>query len=318
MLAGLLAATGGCLGVREGTGPDAPTEDERPPDDTRSPTDGPRGGSCSGGFTVDLSAFDPATDLPVALHDAERELVDRAVADGPVTVETYDDSAPLPDGSFLERDGAYHRLDVAETAAEEVPARELDLEWEAGQTAPDDAAVLAFEDLPANDRNALEQAVFGSPYGPETGLPQEGLTMQDVPVPYPDDTADSALVGAGWTWLRWDDRTYRVRVGTQATVTRHSYEVAVPFVAEGAGPFREAVAERFLVDLSGVSGPERAILEAATTEDGHEECEPASDGLAALQERLADAPTLPHPADGEHYAAFDGERWALAVRNWVH
>lgn len=310
---GALAGTAGCLSLSGGPG-----DEENPPrDDTRSPTDDP-GENCTSGFDVRLTAFDPAADLPVGLHDAERDLFERVREDGPVTVDTYDDTSPLPDAAFVEDGEAFYRVDAAESAAEDVPARELDLEWAADQDGPGDETVLAYDALPESDRTALEQGVFGSPYGPERGLPEEGITLTDVPVPYPDGAGDSRLAGAGWTWVRWDDREYHVRVGGAASVTRYSYEVSAPLVAEGAAAFREHVAGAFLVDLSDVADPERSVLEAAASEDGHEECAPPSDGLVALQERLQDAPTLPHPANEEHYVAFDGERRALSVLNWVH
>lgn len=304
-------ATAGCL--RSPGGTDSPDAQPRRSPDAPDGTD-----TCTGGYLVSADPFDPAEELPVELGDARRSLVGTAVDDGATEVTTYAAGPPVRDGVLVEHDGAFYRTAATETDATEVAARPTDVEWERGVTPPADATVVAYDDLPATDRRALEYAIYGPEYGREkSGHPTEGLAVRDNPVPYPDGATDSRLAGAGETWVRWNERAYRVRVDDEATTTtRYTYRVALARVADGAAGFREHVAGEYLVRLADLPADERAVVEAAVA-DGHEECEPASAALRGLLDRLPEDGTLPHPRDGSWYVAYDGDRYEFDVTNWV-
>lgn len=262
--------------------------------------------------------FDPAEELPVGLTDAQRSLVAAAVDDGETEVTTYAGTPPVRSGVFVEHDDAFYRVEATETAATAVPARLTDVEWENGVTPPDDATVVSYDDLPATDRRALEYAVYGPEYGRErAGHPTEGLHIRDSPVPYPDGAADSRLAGAGETWVRWNGRAYRVRVGGETTATRHTYRVALARVADAPAGFREHVAAGYLVRLDDLPDAEREIVEAAVG-DGYEECEPASAALQSFRNRLPENGTLPHPRNASWLLAYEGDRYEFRVTNWVY
>jgi hypothetical protein len=136
-------------------------------------------------------------------------------------------------------------------------------------------------------------------------------------MPYPNGTDDSRLVAREGTWVRWNDRTYRVTSGEATTTTRYTYRFSVTAVADSAGGFRDHVARQYLLRLADLTDAERTIPERATA-DGYRECEPASEGLARLRERLPDDGRLPHPYDRSWFVGFDGSRYELSITNWIH
>lgn len=282
-----------------------------------APGDGSSTDDCVSGFTVSAREFAPAEDLPLAFSDDERRLLDRAVAEQGHQFETYGGDPPVPGGVYVEHDGAFYRTRVERVDETEVPARLMNIEWEKGRTPPGAAAVVAFSELPESDRRVLRLAVEGPKYGGHDERPTQGMSWNDAPMPYPDGADDSRLVG-NETWVRWDGRAYRVwGDGEQTTTTRYTFRYEVERVADDPGAFREHVADEYLVRLDDLDGSEREVVRSAV-DDSYRECEPASEGLAGLRERLPDDRELPHPRDGAWYVAFDDGRYELLVTNWVH
>ena len=273
--------------------------------DPESPVD-----DCVSGVNVSTDPFDPVSDLAADLSGRERTLIAEAIADGTATYTTYA-RPPLSDETFVARDGAFYRIRSTVASVERVPAFETRVEWERGQSAPADADVVPFDDLPAVDREMLRGATLTPEHG---GLPQQSLSVRNYPAPYPDSDA-SRLVGNA-TWVAWRDRTFRVEVAGESTATRErrTHRYAVERVAATPAAFRRFVADAFLVELDGAPPAQRRVVESAL-DGGYEECAPPSDALAGLRERLARAPTLPD-ASREWYAALGGRRFRLVVRRW--
>ncbi|NLV10610.1 hypothetical protein GOC74_11805 [Halomicrobium mukohataei] len=306
--ASLLAA--GCVGTD--------TESDRP--DQRSPTSSPNESEtadCTSGIVLTTGPYAPADDLPVSLNETERSIVERAASDGPAAYTT-DGSRPLRDGVIVRHDGEFYRTASEIVAVDAIPAYEMDVSWEAGQTAPEGATVVHFGELPESDRAALESAVLNpESEGDGDGLPQRQLSIRAYPAPYPDGGTDSRLVG-NRTWVRWRDRTMRVDVAgdSEETKERRTFEYTLERVATDESALRSFAAERYLVALDDVPEAQRSILTAAI--DGrYEECAPASTALSALRERLSEAEQLPHPNDDAWYVALDGERSLLQISEWV-
>jgi hypothetical protein len=313
----VLAAAGtllsaGCIG----TGPATPAGDsdtESTPDESPTGTD-----DCTSGITLSAEPYDPSSDLPIVLNDLERSIVETAASEGSAEYVTYG-SEPLRADVFARQDETFYRTEYDVTATETVPAYTMDLFWEEGQTAPDDATVVHFEDLPESDQTALEAAALD----PETegegdGLPQSTLSIQQYPAPYPDDGETSRLVG-GRTWIRWRDQTMRVDVAGSAdgTKERRTLTYTLTAVATDEEEFRAFVADEYLVTLGDLPSEERSILTKAIG-DSYQECAPASASLSALQDRLPADAHLPHPHDDAWYVAFEGERYRLRSTKWVH
>lgn len=267
---------------------------------------------CESGFHVSGEGFDPATDLTVDLDDESRAIVTEAVEIGSVERTTYEQES-LRDGVFVEHDGAFYETHVSTAEVESVAAHRLNVEWEQGQQPPDDATIAEFADLPEVDREVLELAIFGSDERREH--PKESLSVTDFPAPYPDGGNSSKLVADGVTWVRWNDRTYRVELGESATKERRTFSYEVELAATGPEEFRTVVASRYRINLAELSSDARDIVRKAL-EDVYEECSPASDGLQELQDRLSDDQRLPYPAEG-WYVRFDGGAYRLSIMQWV-
>lgn len=272
---------------------------------------------CQSGITLSMEPYDPVSDLPVSLDDRERSIVTTAVSEGSADYTTHG-SEPLRSDVIVRHDGAFYWTAFT-LRTESVPAYTMDLYWEDGQAAPDDAMVVAFDDLPDSDQTVLEAAALSPEEdGEGDGLPQRTLSIQAYPAPYPEDGRNSRLVG-GRTWVRWRDRTIRVDVAgaSESTTERRTYHYTLELIAEGEAPFRQFVAARYVVDLDDLPASQRSIV-AAAAEGRYEECTPASEALAALQDTLSNAEELPHPRDDSWYVAIDGERYRLRRMDWVH
>lgn len=317
--AALLSA--GCLGTgqrtpgaeRPDTGDTAtspPTEagTTHPERTAQSTTD-----RCVGGVNVRTTAFDPASDLPHTLGSTERAIVDEAVASGHVDDTTYAQPV-LESDMFVAHGERFYRTNSTVVQVEDVPAFSMDVHWERGQTAPAAATLVSFETLPRVDRDALRAAVL---HPTHEGLPQQGLSISEYPAPYPD--ADASQLIGGRTWVRWRDRTFRVRVAgtSETTQERRTVRYAVEPVADTPEAFRQYVAAQYLVVLDDLPAPQRELLEDALA-GGYEECRPTSAALSGLRERLSGTERLPDPHEDSWYVAFDGRRFRLAIAEWVH
>ena len=267
---------------------------------------------CTNGVYVDADPFDPVDALENRLDDRERTVAGDTVVNDGRRLVTYRE-APFREPTLVPHDGAYYRLTRETTDTVDVPAFELDAEWDEGQTAPSGTEVVQFGDLPGNDRLAFRLAM---PEERDGQFPQ-GFSVGKYPAPYPEGGDGSVLIGTT-TWVEWEDRTVRVEVAGEQTGTteRVTYEYSAEQVADDAEAFRSYVADEYLVDLSGVPEAQLEILRSART-DEYEECLPASDALAALRERLDDEEKLPEPYRNDWYVVFEGERSVLSVSEWV-
>lgn len=271
------------------------------------------GGDCNSGVYVDAEPFAPVPALEDRLDDDERAVGAEAVENDGTRRTTYA-QVPFRAPTLVPHDGAFYRLTRDTVESVDVPAFALDAEWEEGQSAPTGTEVVAFADLPENDRRAFRLAM---PEGKGDRFPQ-GFSVGEYPAPYPDGGAGSRLVGET-TWVEWEDRTVRVEIAGEQTGTteRVTYAFAAERVADDAAGFRTYLAGEYLVDLSDAPAAQLEILRSARGEESYEECLPASDALAALRDRLDDAAKLPEPYQREWYVAFDGERSRLSVTEWV-
>jgi len=273
---------------------------------------------CTSGVTITTDPYAPVDQIPVDLDQLERSIVATAASDGSADHETYG-QAPLRGDVIVRYEGAFYRTEYSETGVAEVPAYTLDLYWEDGQTAPEAATVVPFEDLSPMDRTVLETAALGDGEGREgDGLPQQTLSIRQYPAPYPGDVTDSELVG-NRTWVRWRDRTMRVDVAgeSESTTERRTFSYTLEQVGRDEEAFRAFVAEHYVVTLGDLSASQRSILSEAIA-DRYEECRPESDALAAIRERLTDADPLPHPRNDSWYVEFEGERYRFQIIQWVH
>ncbi|WP_255195588.1 hypothetical protein [Halorarius litoreus] len=307
----LAAATGlaGCTAMPDDNTQSPPGSQSTDTDESSPAQSTPDG--CTMGYHVTVEAFAPVADLPMTVEGPERDLVAAAVAEGDAGYETYGQS-PLRDG-VVAHEGAYYWLTVTEAGTETVPAYLFDISWENGRTAPDDATLYAYEDLPANDREAIRFLVPDGEGDELGGHPTQSFSGRERPVPYPDGGDESTLLPADNVWVRYDGREYRVTTGSRTTTDLHRYRYTADQVAESDADLRAWATERYVVDLS-LSETQRDLLDRASG-DYYEECAPASDALEGIQEQLSDDVALSH--GGGWYVAVDDTRHRLEILQWV-
>lgn len=306
----VVAVAAGLTGCTATPGPGDEDSPDDGPADPDSPT--PTRDDCTAGFHVTLEAFTPSRDLRAAVESAtEREIVASAVEAGETTHETYGD-APLDDGLVV-HDDSYYWLDAASVGSETVTAYLFDVSWENGRTAPEDATLYRFEDLPESDREAVRFLVPDGSGSADMGHPTESFSGRDRPVPYPEGGDDSVLLPADTVWVRYDDREYRLTTGRKTTIDRRRYRYSAKPVADDSDELRSWAADRFLVDLS-LTDAQRELL-AAAGKDYYGECSPASSALSDLREQLPADSELPDASGW--YVGYDGDRYRLEILQWV-
>jgi hypothetical protein len=263
--------------------------------------------------------FAPTEQLVTGFRPAQQHLVDRVLADGSFTLETYG-RRPVRTAQHTRADGTYYRIDYEQIRTEEVDAARADLSWEKGQQAPDNETVVDYSELPDVDQHALGSLIHGPKYSRDQ-LPEQGMTVADSPAPYPDGTAASALVDAGTMWVEWESRVYEVTIeSADKTITRRTFEYTATRVADSQVEFRKYTADRYLQTLDGIGAEAQAVLEAAIDvgDDGrYEDCNDPSEGYTQLQEQLESLPDLPDPQDNHWYIAYDGTRYLVEISGWV-
>lgn len=313
---------GGCVGDPSATDqPSTPGSEttQGSPSPTETPDTQTSTPDCVRGYTVYVSPFAPTDQLVTGFRPAQQRLVDRIISEDGVVLQTYG-QRPVRTERYTLSDGAYYRIDYEQTDAEEVRAQQADLSWEKGQEAPDDEPVVEYTDLPEVDQHALEFLIHGPEYSRE-GLPTQGMTVKDGSAPYPQGTGTSELVGAGTTWVEWDDRVYNVTIATdERTITRRTFDYTATRVADTSAGFREYAADRYLRALENVSAEERSVLESAIEagEDGkYEDCNDPSPGYEKLKQRMENASELPEPHGDHWYISYEGERYLLEISGWV-
>ncbi|MFD1514175.1 hypothetical protein [Halomarina rubra] len=283
------------------------------------PSDSPPTPECVRGSTVSLSPFSPSKQFPTTLQPSQQRLFDRIIAEDGVELETFG-RPPIQDGQFVSHEATIYRIEVDQLGTEMVSGRTAALSWEKGQSAPSDETVTEYSTLPDADQNALDLLVHGPEYSRD-GLPTTGMSVSNAPAPYPDGTADSALVGVGTTWVEWDNRVYEVTITDEEELLAHrTYDYSATQVAASEAEFRAFVADRFLVSLDDLSNEEQSVLETAIEagEDGHyQDCNEPSPGYKQLRKRMEGYPGIPSPRSG-WYVAYEGERYLLNISGWVY
>lgn len=269
-------------------------------------------GGCESGVTVEARQFDPIAELRTRVVPRQRRIAAEAIEGDDPRVTVYWDE-PFAEPTLVPHDGAVYRVRQRTVDSVDVPAFSFSVRWHLDQGTPAGTESVRFEDLPENDRRAF---LIVAP--PPDGHPPKGFDVNRYPAPYPDGGDGSVLIG-GTTWVGWEGKVVRVDVADERTGTtqRITYDITTDRVAEDGAGFRLLLAEEYLVDLSDAPEPQLEILRQASADDFYDECEPQSDALAALRERLGDEPTLPEPYPEEWYVAFDGERYRLSVLDWT-
>ena len=298
---------------------------DKPDRQQRSPSPTSKSGSqtatpdCTRGYTVYISPFAPTEQIISTFRPAKEPLVERIITDSGVELQTYGQSS-VENNQYTRYDEVYYRIDYEQTNTEEVQARPADLSWEKGQKAPENKTVVNYTALPEVDQYALEYLIYGPKYTSEQ-LPKESLGIRNKPVPYPKGTENSELVGAGTTWVEWNNHVYNVAISANSTtITRRTFNYTAARIADSEEMFREYVADRYLESLEGLSSEEQSVLEAAIKANKggkYEDCNEPSPGYEKLEQRMENMPDLPNLHAGHWYISYEGEQYLLEISGWV-
>lgn len=310
----------GCIAdtpPRDKPSPSPSQTTERSPAETDQPTTDTSTPDCMRGYTVSLSPFIPSEQLALPLRPSQQRLLARIIAKDGRVVKTYG-RPPIRTKRYVNSEGAYYRVEYEQKGIETVPGRRANLSWEKGQTVPQGETAIAYSDLPKADQVALDFLIHGPAYSRQ-GLPSQGMSVRDSPAPYPQEDADSALVGAGTTWIEWENRIYNVTITTEkTTLTRRTYDYSASRVADSEEAFQTYAADRYLTPLDDLTSEEESLLDAAkANEHGrYEDCNEPSAAYTALEQRLENITALPAPHTNSWYVSYEGERYLLELSGW--
>jgi hypothetical protein len=278
------------------------------------------GGSCTSRYYLELERVDDSSLREAALSDAPHdhpeqwtELLETAAAEGEATLRTIYGS-PVRSDQLVEVGGAYHRTSVEVTDTESVEAHVLELEYDEEVSAPADATVVAYADLPAVDQGAYDTMTRGT--RGERFADARSVSMGGFEYVYPDGTeSDSRFVADSSVWVRDGDVEVEIRVtGTEQT-ERETFSITLERVADSADGFVEYVRENHVADLSGLSDAEADVLRTATGAE-YDECEPLSEEFQGVVDRLRGLPDTYRP-DGSLLVEFEGETYDADLLNAV-
>lgn len=196
----------------------------------------------------------PVDGLPPGLRD----FLVSVIEDGSGTREGS--NPPFDRERPVEYEGAYYRFayDVVDTRQE--PQYLIEIDFDAVDPASVDA--IAYEDLPAVDREALSRAFPPPEDPPENDGPDLGVGHVY------EDESDSVLVPEpAYDAIVYEGEAYPIRVEFSRDVDVHTYRYTAEQVAADATELAATTRERYRFTLSGLSEAERDIVEAAIDEE---------------------------------------------------
>lgn len=209
------------------------------------------------------------------LSSDRRDLVEDAIAGETPTRErrrpAYE--APRP----LEHEGAIYNI-THEVVEERVVTRyNIRIDYDPERPP---SSVIAYADLPAIDRRALEGQVPPEE-DPPTG---EGFDL-DSTYRYSDDEGSVLVPEPQYDGISYDGSEYRIGIDVNRPVTIQTYEYDADRIAESAAGLGQQLRERYLFTLSGLSQAEQDIVKEAKR-IYHPEGDTVPDAFRSLADRF--------------------------------
>jgi hypothetical protein len=225
----------------------------------------------------------------------DRRIVAGAVENG--TANVSDSSPPLDTDQPVEFEGRYYELTATETARRETTRYFVTVEYTAGTATPGDRTI-AYDDLPAVDREALEE-VFPPPEDADdraVGVRWDGTDAdREASVLVPESEYDA---------IAYEGDSYPVET-EQRSGTESDYRYEAREIAAGPDEFATALKERYLFTLSGLPEAERDLV-AEAIDGGYYEGS-ANDAFTSLARRFrAHEGIETHESGGDYLVRYDG------------
>ena len=227
-------------------------------------------------------------------HPEHRDLVRRAVKDGPATATGR--SPPLETDEPIAFDGRYYELAATETGEREVTEYDIRIDYDPGTATPGSESI-AYDDLPEVDRAAMDALLPP----PEDRPDDEGADFGIGRTYSEEEAAASELVPEQeYDAVVYEGERFPVDVGDGRTVTTYEYRYEAEEIAASADEYGSAVREEYAFALSGLSDAEREVVEEAIDEGYYDGS--ADDAFSSVASRFRE-----HPG-------FDTDEWG---GNWV-
>lgn len=217
------------------------------------------------------------------LADDYRAIFDAALAGENVTRE--DTSPPLDLDRPVAHEGRYYAVTHEVVGTRTATQYTIEVDYDPAPSAVDGDA-MAFEDLPAVDRAALEGLIPP----PDDGVDRDGTVdgfRPDRGTSFrPPADADSTLVPQpDYEAIVHEGDRYGVRVGDSRSVTVQTYRYRTEQVADGPAALAADLRTEYLFELGDLPDDEREIVESAIGDTYYVDGAP-SDAFESLADRF--------------------------------
>ena len=235
-----------------------------------------------------------------ALARGPRTLVTDAIAGETPTRE--DTGPPFAAARPFAYRGAYY--DVSYEVVERRPSTQYDVRIDY-DAVDDPASAIAYADLPAADRRALDR-LLPPPADPPTG---RGFDV-DVASTYADDVETVLVPEPSYDAVTVDGAAYPVSIGDSRSIEVNVYEYDAERVADSAADLGRRLREQYLFALTDLSEAEREIVGEAIA-DGHYPDTPSGAFQSLLDRFREHDPLRSTVATGHWLVRYDDEvYWA--------
>jgi hypothetical protein len=235
-----------------------------------------------------------------ALARGPRGIVTDAIAGETPTRE--DTGPPFAAARPFEYEGAYY--DVSSEVVERRPSTQYELRIDYDGVA-DPASVIAYAELPAADRRALDR-LLPPPPDPPTGWGFDA----DVASTYADDAESVLVPEPEYDAVAVDGTNYSVAVGDARSIAVSVYSYDAERIADDAAELGRRLRERYLFALTDLSEDERAVVTEAIDEGYYPDT--PSGGFQSLLERFRSHEPIRSTRDVGHWLVRYDDRvyWA--------
>ena len=234
--------------------------------------------------------------------DADRRLITGAVADDPDRATVVDNGPPLEVTRPVAADGRYY--DIGYSASNEREASQYAIDARPDPN-PTPERTVAFEDLPAVDREKLDTLV-----DPDVELSDSGEVLGVVALYTDGEEAASVVVPEPeYDGITRGGRTFAIEVSEPETVTVADYRYRAELLAETDAALAAIARERYRFEFEGLTDEQRAILDEA--KDGEaRSADPPSEAFADLVAQFEAHGGIEHDEYGGTWLVrYDGVDW---------
>lgn len=264
-------------------------------------------GSLTMGPVTDAELVDRASrslerSAPPSEDDPEARMLRTALENGSATIESP--NPPVREGLPFAHDGAYYDLSWAVVDERTVTSVSLLVDYNASDP---DGERIAYEDLPAADRRALDALL-----PPRDDRRVEGYDLGASSRYNDSELERSVLVSERDTVVVFQGDAYPVRFDGTSETTVETYRYTATKVADSSDEYARDLKEEHLFTLSGLSEAERSVVDEAIGEGSYYAEDEDDEAFRSVVERFRRHEPIRGGEDhGEWLVSYGGETyWA--------